>query len=150
MNRIRRVLQLQKFYQIEKLRKAVKKADDEAENGTCPDLSDRFHIFGNTANTYIDIVQKSTVKPVDKQQAKNTLKKSATTRSGSAALLAQNENPQIIDGGRRDKKANRGQKSGASVSVAGSTAANPENQVNKIQQEEIVEVAVNVRKIEIP
>ena len=106
MNRIRRVLQLQKFYQVEKLRKAVKKADDESENGFCQDLSDRFHIFGNTANTYIDIVQKSVVKPVDKQQAKSTLKKSANTRSGSAAILASAENApsQIVDGGRRDKK----------------------------------------------
>ena len=56
LHRIRRVLQIQKFYQIEKLRQQVKKADAESATGTCPDLAEKFHIFGNTANTYIDIV----------------------------------------------------------------------------------------------
>ena len=96
LNRIRRVLQLQKFYQIEKLRQQVRKADAESANGTCPDLAEKFHIFGNTANTYIDIVQKNSLKQIeDKNQVSKRHSKvenlSKKTKKGVNQLVQNSE-----------------------------------------------------------
>ena len=65
INKIQRLLQLRKLKVIEQYRKAVKEADEADPSGICESLTENMHIYGNTSNTYIDVIQKRLIKPIN-------------------------------------------------------------------------------------
>lgn len=67
---IGRTLKLQKFRKIEELRKTVKEADERAPGGIDKNFHKTLRLHGNTCKTYLDVVQKNTVRPFSKSSAK--------------------------------------------------------------------------------
>lgn len=77
---MQKALRLRKFHTIEEYRKYVSRVDAQDPMGVCKDLPNRLHIYGNTATTYVEMIQKKSISEIydktkDDEQKENPLDK---------------------------------------------------------------------------
>ena len=141
LKKIKRVLQIKKLKTIEQYRKMIQEADQNAPGGVDKNLADSLHIYGNTAKTHIDVFHRSIVKPIesstDPQDAKSL------NPTDAAHLFNQSKALEVPAVGGR-KKSRKSLQMQHQMTFGGNHSG-----VN-LNQEEVVEVRLNIKKIEIP